>query len=412
MRVRLIAGIVATAAVMAGAMGTGVPGLLRGSSSGKSSGCQFPCNPREAQMKSTREAAWKVLEPFTRRTEGPPDTTEWTWTGDIFAKPANQDEHTLKSELRSSAAEAAQTTEPTLYETTFFNTTARTFIETQNLAKFETTDELQAKLVQQLSFPAGSSALKTFWYVLRPTAAGQPPARVDVKYWDWHATDNGATTLAPGSLAKQCVTLTPVVGCFVAKDWFYTTKVVDPKLFSCPGQCPSVNAGDTAILVAMHVASKQAEAPDWLWATFWWRGDHAGSGPWWTCGDAQRDVLTGPLPRQWKNYSMDVTKSFKQRKPLVDASNGCGVPGTLGTKHDAERASYNPFVEANFDNGFKSSCISCHARASTMSGTKFTIPAPDQDDDATLRELEGHIGLDYMWTVRNAGLRRTTWKEH
>jgi hypothetical protein len=179
-------------------------------------------------------------------------------------------------------------------------------------------------------------------------------------------------------------------------------------VFSCGDQCPQLKMGDTLLLVAMHIASKQLGAPDWLWATFWWRKD-APSGQWWTCGDAQRSVI-GSLPSQWRNYSMDVTKSFKQRKPRLDVSNPCGAPSVINAReHEEDYSSYSPFVEARFENGLKSSCISCHARAGTNSSPIFSVPPPGSSNEATLKEFEGHIGLDYMWIVRRAGMRRTTW---
>ncbi len=68
--------------------------------------------------------------------------------------------------MRSATKPAVQAAEPEVYEMTFFNVVAKRFIETgpDRLSRPETTEALLAKNVREIEFPAGSAALKTFWY--------------------------------------------------------------------------------------------------------------------------------------------------------------------------------------------------------------------------------------------------------
>ena len=95
---------------------------------------------------------------------------------------------------------------------------------------------------------------------------------------------------------------------------------------------------------------------------------------------------------------MDVTASFKRQKPVVNPLEDCGQPGQLG-KDEQRVAMYNPFVEARFAAGLKSSCVHCHALASTNAYRPNPL-VPDVGhklEGPVLRDLEAHLRLDYMW---------------
>ena len=163
------------------------------------------------------------------------------------------------------------------------------------------------------------------------------------------------------------------------------------------------------VLIGMHIMSKQT--PDWLWATFWWRGRDDKTkerlGTFWTCQDAQRPKVIEDKGEPWKNYSMDATASFKYRKPIAKKGEKCGAPPRIGAREEYA-ATYNPFVEASLGNGLKSNCVHCHAKASTSSKADRTVPGPALIEAAPLDMFEGHIRLDYLWSVRR-GLKHTDW---
>ena len=104
--------------------------------------------------------------------------------------------------------------------------------------------------------------------------------------------------------------------------------------------------GDYAILVAMHVASR--EVPNWTWQTFWWTID--------------TPVIPAPIKSRinapFNHYQTAVAYSFTQ--------DGLNSPSSLST------LCFNPFLETGFGNstfvypgqlGIESNCISCHRAA-------------------------------------------------
>jgi hypothetical protein len=202
-----------------------------------------------------------------------------------------------------------------------------------------------------------------------------------------------------------------------AADYFPTAQVTRPLEFRCSGTCSQkeLTEGQDLILVAAHVMSK--ESPDWLWSTFWWKAGGKGrtSGKSWTCDNAQREDLEAQWAKEnvdaatrakWSNYSTNVTTSFSLPRPAIDQAelSKCGAPGRIGYIKEELLATYNPFVEGVMENGRKSNCIVCHARASTRgdSGVKrFRVPAVGTVRWPPVTEFEGHIRTDYLWTLAN-----------
>jgi hypothetical protein len=363
------------------------------------------------QMTERRKEAWALLRDLARQREGLPDPNTWVQSRAIFSKPEPAETATLRLKVDLLRAQAQPRVEAVaqlvMYETTFFNMVAADTIRLRQFNIRATTARLMAEHVREIEFPPGSQALKTFWYRLPPA-----PDKLQVQIWDWAKMADNVTQLPPGVLSTKCIQRASTnADCLAAQDNFYTLTVTDPTIFSCGDSCASdLKAGDVLLLVAMHVASKQT--PEWMWATFWWRGPDSAPmhGSFWTCGDAQRQVVLGGVTPPWSNYSMDVTRTFRLAKPLPDSDHpACGLPGRIGAD-EQYLAAYNPFVEASFNYGLKSSCIDCHARASTNSSLpENLVPKPNSvDGHPALRDFEGHIRTDYLWSLRR-GLAPTFW---
>jgi hypothetical protein len=139
--------------------------------------------------------------------------------------------------------------------------------------------------------------------------------------------------------------------------------------------------------------------PEWLWSTFWWQGPGTPAGDAWTCATAQRPASIDKAP--WTNYAMNVTASFQQEKPAVNAGEPCGAPGAVGGGREL-MAAYNPFVEAREKNGLISNCLDCHSRASTSSEDRFRTSGLNRPIGPEVREFEGHVRLDYLWSLRRS----------
>jgi hypothetical protein len=354
-------------------------------------------------MARLRIDAWTLLKPFATRTEGWPDPSNWydarallhlsdgaNREGDVLSKI-----EVLHLGVRARSANAG----PILYESTLYNKYAKKFIKSQQLDDEMTTKRLLERHAREIEFPPDSMAIKMFWYALKPGAS------VDVEVWNWRAAD-GSLQLPTIPLRKVCVALQPKDGCILAKEHFYTLTVAtedDRTRLSCGDFChPDLN--DTLILITLHVASKQT--PEWLWATFWWRdARETPSSEWptgdsWTCAAAQRQEALGHVGLPWSNYSMDTTSTFRRKKPELSPNYPCGVPQKIGND-EQYLATYSPFVEASFGNGLKSSCVDCHARASTVSGREAPVPPPF-DPGPALQDFERHIRLDYLWMLQRS----------
>lgn len=351
-------------------------------------------------MAQVRTAAWQQLMPFATRKEGLPDPQTWTPVTSIFPlRMALDGPWPLKADILRQQGQAQIP-----YESTFLNTTATEFVKKKGLDVRGTTDVLLAAFAREIEMPPDSKALKMFFYRIR-----QPQEKIYVRLWDWNAvTVRDGAGLDDRRMTTQCVQLAPTAAeCIAARDYFYTIAVDDSNkaLFTCGDGCFPAK-GDVLILVGMHITSKQT--PEWLWATFWWRGGDRFTGSYWTCQNAQRPPALDNEP-PWKNYSMDATASLRLGKPMRPddpADLQCGLPPVLGTQNEPDMyrqqfwATYNPFVEAGLINGLKSTCVNCHARASTTNTKERSFVPPISDRSSPhFSQLEGHIRLDYLWSL-------------
>jgi hypothetical protein len=124
---------------------------------------------------------------------------------------------------------------------------------------------------------------------------------------------------------------------------------------------PTLGRGDLAILLGMHVATK--ETPDWVWATFWWH-DHPGTGRF----AAGRPPLEGPAA----HYLMDVAYS-------------------------GDASCMNPWLEARFVDGVHSNCLTCHQRAAL--GAADYLPVTHGTLARHDPYFAGKLATDFVWTL-------------
>ena len=184
------------------------------------------------------------------------------------------------------------------------------------------------------------------------------------------------------------------------------------------GQAGTLAVGDTVVLVAMHVGTREIKR--WTWQTFWWTADpNAPNAPSSAkIAEARPDKMGAPAD----HYAMAAGyQMLDPAQPLNDGENyGKLVPV------------YNPYLEAGFDPGtFKLSrpvvqpesgltatrygvetnCMTCHGLASydpaavyeTDSGldretpyaANFYLPLDD-------RVFDGKLKLDFAWSLLGA----------
>jgi hypothetical protein len=145
-------------------------------------------------------------------------------------------------------------------------------------------------------------------------------------------------------------------------------------------------AGDHAVLTAMHVSTK--EMASWTWQTYWWQphGDPPDDVP--GSRKGQTDKVTG----LWRNYAMCT--AYNQ---------------TQGSASKEMAVCFNPYLEtsAAIPDGVQSNCMSCHGTATVGSdlgpGGISTLRYPDSyqrpiDFDTDPR-FSTFTRTDFSWAI-------------
>jgi len=208
-------------------------------------------------------------------------------------------------------------------------------------------------------FPATAVGLKPVFEVVRgPSNNGGITV---LNYWLGDLTtgpQNSTSPQAPTSDTwKQCVVVNtgggPVPsglacpnggnpGGTVTQNDFYSFQLDAAEAVSiCQSQqipqCP-VQAGDYAVLVAMHFTTREND--NWTWQTFWWNFNQPfpyGAPP-------------SNIPAPFNHYAMCTAYSM-----TVNPPNDPKGTNTL---------CYNPYLEPAVPDGIHSNCMSCHSTAS------------------------------------------------
>lgn len=139
-------------------------------------------------------------------------------------------------------------------------------------------------------------------------------------------------------------------------------------------------AGDYAVLVAMHVNTK--EIPFWAWQTFWWQpgGDTPNGFP----GSKAQQPATLPAP--WNNYAM-CTNYNQTVKPGSSTMDVC----------------FNPYLETSpgIPAGITSNCMSCHGTARVANNQDYppayTAPIDFFGDTTYFNTTSTHT--DFSWAI-------------
>ena len=131
--------------------------------------------------------------------------------------------------------------------------------------------------------------------------------------------------------------------------------------------------GDYMVLVGFHYTTK--EIPNWVWGTLWWH-DRPDAGPY-AEGRLDEKYLAGP----WRNYLLDVSYDMDLPRESNDTPN----------------AVFNPWLEAGFDDGVNSNCMTCHQRAIRPSiHFEPVTRGPLAPNDPLFLDS---TKLDFLWSV-------------
>jgi hypothetical protein len=192
---------------------------------------------------------------------------------------------------------------------------------------------------------------------------------------------------------------------FYLSDFIHTRITADNAPYLSAQLNKQVRAGDIAILVGMHLSSRENKM--WTWQTFWWVADperpFAPSSP----------TIAGARPLAYldgaaRHYAMaPVYATLNPAQPITGGKN-VGAP-VIG---------YNPYLEAGFgpevfagisrpingtlklDTGIQTNCITCHNLAAWAPAPKPAMPyATDFYMSIGDPLFEGSLRSDFSWTI-------------
>lgn len=160
-------------------------------------------------------------------------------------------------------------------------------------------------------------------------------------------------------------------------------------------------AGDVALLVAMHVTTK--EISNWTWQTFFWAPDPNNPPlPSDAVAAAQRPSQLSPAA---SHYAVSTTYAMVRPNQPITGGTNTGVSAVIG---------YNPYLEPNLGQlnypntnpnnlspafmwGVQSNCMSCHAQA--YYPANFIYTADQYVDMRNPTFFNGTVQLDFAWSI-------------
>ncbi len=160
-----------------------------------------------------------------------------------------------------------------------------------------------------------------------------------------------------------------------------------------------IQEGNIALLVAMHVATKEIE--NWTWQTFWWARDPEDP----TYGADRPSTVSGP----WAHYNMNT--AYYMVEPPGDRAGAAVV-------------SFNPYLETNLRGtyttesgrvvswtGVSSNCMTCHRVAAWKPNPSGSSQpnhlTPRYRDNGFIDPADANIfgsftKLDFLWSLTRA----------
>ena len=161
-----------------------------------------------------------------------------------------------------------------------------------------------------------------------------------------------------------------------------------------------VEEGDLAILVAMHVGTK--EISNWTWQTFFWTTDP--SSPDFPSSSWEAALMPDDLTGAASHYAVSTSYAMVWPNQPVTGGTNENVTAHIG---------YNPYLEASlskFNNvnrldstyqyGMQSNCMSCHALATSNAKNEFFTYTADQYIDMRDTMFNGWVQLDFAWSIQ------------
>ncbi|WP_162555958.1 hypothetical protein [Reichenbachiella versicolor] len=161
-----------------------------------------------------------------------------------------------------------------------------------------------------------------------------------------------------------------------------------------------VDAGDLAVLVAMHVTTK--EISNWTWQTFFWTTNP--DNPDFPSSDWEASLRPSQLEGAASHYAVSTAYAMVwPNQPITGGTNEGATP-IIG---------FNPYLEAglpeftvsnrlnpNFKYGMQSNCMSCHALATSDAKNGSLGYTADQYISMNDSIFTNYVQLDFAWSIQ------------
>jgi hypothetical protein len=179
--------------------------------------------------------------------------------------------------------------------------------------------------------------------------------------------------------------------------------------FGAAADTPLVQVNDEAVLLAMHVTSRETVL--WTWQTFWWSANDAQ--PFLPSSAAIAQARPAQLKDAARHYA--AAPAYSMVLPMQPVTGGINTGQSV--------YAYNPYLEAGFgpsvlpasiigqsgtqvvlnNVGVQTNCMSCHAMASYARGgavnLQNTLYTGDRYVDIQGNMFRGNLRTDFLWSI-------------
>ncbi|MDM5176620.1 hypothetical protein PO883_05350 [Massilia sp. DJPM01] len=270
------------------------------------------------------------------------------------------------------------------------------------------------------NFPANAIAIKPVFKIIPKNVArgiysfpgwpGPAAAKPDSGFGeaDWNSCVyvdvNRPSGIGGNSNDAGCNNRTPA-NTFYLSDFIHSRISADNAALLSARLNQPVRAGDIAILVGMHVTTRENKM--WTWQTFWWSAN--ADRPFAPSSSAiagARPIAN--LDGAARHYAMALAYSTVSPAQPITGGKNVGTP-VYG---------YNPYLEAGFgpevfagisrpingainaNTGMQSNCMTCHNMAAYVPAPKPVMPyASDFYMSITDPLFDGTLRSDFSWTI-------------
>jgi hypothetical protein len=359
----------------------------------------------------------------------------------FHSRDPQQRQRLAHSMLQASPGDTASGNQPVFEDVSYNPTAAQTIITRQLFMPGALDAMLKAKRTAIPDFPKNAIAIKPVYEVIpgpnNPKGGGKlykmkvwsqlPPSQLKTprafgqkKWSSWVYVDPTNQGKGAGQVYQTGAAgpRTKAEATYNLTDFVHHTLTADEASImnaAVPGL--NAQAGDYAILVAMHITSREIQR--WTWQTVWWAPDPAHapmpSSP--AVVAARPSQLTGAPG----HYAMSI--AYQMIDPVQ--------PYTGGNSKGMPVYAFNPYLEAGFNNRFggttvapaglvrtpvglvsdsvgtQTNCMTCHAQANYAAANDNNGPGYQADTyiDMNGPQFRGRLKVDFLWSVADMAVQ-------